>query len=261
MTQKDLKKMQFNAETIQRGSQGPAVEELQIRLAGFRGTIWDGDFGPGTELQVITFQKEYMKMAGPTGVVDQPVFNALQEFGEEFPIDFNKLKCPCGECEGFGKGQFKDPYRSDRPKIEAYHLFEYPGIHKAILHSYRAALFFAKDSEFGDPFISSGYRCHVNNKNKGRRSTNHMGKAIDCDLLMLEGDDKRDDSIRCDKFRGYLVEKSNFQIGWNSRNKKSLEPSNIAPTWIHMDVRSFSKIYLQEKYFVTNEQELDDNDL
>ena len=52
-----------------------------------------------------------------------------------------------------------------------------------------------------------------------------------------------------DMFRGLLVEKSNFQIGWNGRNKKSLEPSSIAPTWIHMDVRSFSKKYLQEKYF------------
>ena len=64
-----------------------------------------------------------------------------------------------------------------------------------------------------------------------------------------------------DMFRGLLVEKSNFQIGWNSRNKKSLESSSIAPTWVRMDVRSFSKKYLQEKYFVTTEQKLDSNDL
>ena len=140
-------------------------------------------------------------------------------------------------------------------------MFEYPGIHKAILQSYRAAQFYAQDPDFGPPFLTSGYRCHVNNKNKGRKSTNHMGKALDCDFSLQEGEDKRDDANRFDKFRGLLGEKSNFQIGWNGGNKKSLEPSNIAPTWVHMDVRSFSKKFLQEKYFVTTEQELDSNDL
>jgi hypothetical protein len=253
--------MIFNSVNLSRGSKGVAVEELQIRLAGFRGTTWDGDFGPGTELQVITFQKEAMKVEEPTGVVDQKVFKALEEFAKEFPIDFEKLKCPCGQCEGFGKGQFKGQYREDKPEIEAYYLYEYPGIHKAILQSYRAAQFYAQDPDFGTPFITSGYRCHVNNKNKGRKSTNHMGKALDCDFPLKDGEDKRDDSIRCDKFRGQLVEQANFQIGWNGRNKKSLEPSNIAPTWVHMDVRSFTQKYLQEKYFVTTEQELDNNDL
>lgn len=253
--------MKFRSENLSRGTKGIAVEELQIRLAGFRGTTWDGDFGPGTELQVNTFQKEYMKAEEQTGVVDQKVFEALEDFTQEFPIDFDKLKCPCGECEGFGKGQFKDQYREGKPEIEAYYLFEYPGIHKAILQSYRAAQFYAKDPDFGQPFLTSGYRCHVNNKNKGRKSTNHMGKALDYDFTLKKGDDKRDDANRCDRFRGQLVEQANFQIGWNGRNKKSLEPSNIAPTWVHMDVRSFSKQYLQEKYFVTTEQELDSNDL
>lgn len=253
--------MIFNSESLSRGSKGLAVEELQIRLAGFRGTTWDGDFGPGTELQVITFQKEVMKVEEPTGVVDQKVFEALEEFAKEYPLDFGPLKCPCGECEGFGQGRFKDQYREGKPEIEAYYLFEYPGIHKAILQSYRATQFYAKDPYIGPPFLTSGYRCHVNNKNKGRKSTNHMGKALDCDFSLKEGEDKRDDANRCDKFRGLLVEKSNFQIGWNGRNKKSLEPSHIAPTWVHMDVRSFTQKYLQEKYFVTTEQELDNNDL
>lgn len=253
--------MIFDSENLSRGSKGVAVEELQIRLAGFRGTSWDGDFGPGTELQVITFQKEVMKAENPDGLVGPKVFAALENFAKEFPVDFKPLKCPCGECEGFGKGQFKDQYREGKPEIEAYHLFEYPGIHKAILQSYRAAQYYAKDPDFGPPFLTSGYRCHVNNKNKGGKSTNDMGKALDCDFTLKEGDDKRDDANRCDKFRGLLVEKSNFQIGWNGGNKKSLEPSNIAPTWVHMDVRSFSKKFLQEKYFVTTEQELDSNDL
>ena len=253
--------MIFETESLSRGSRGTAVEELQIRLAGFRGTVWDGDFGPGTELQVSSFQKEYMKMTEPTGIVDLKVFEALEKFATEFPINFDSLKCPCKECAGFGQGQLKGRYRDNKNEIEAYHLFEYPGIHKAILHSYRAAQFFAKESAFPLPFLSSGYRCHANNIIKGRSSTNHMGKALDLDFPLKETEDKRDDGIRCETFRGVLVEKSNFQIGWNGRNKKSLEPSNIAPTWIHMDVRSFMPKYLQEKYFVTNEQDLDSNDI
>jgi len=33
-------------------------------------------------------------------------------------------------------------------------------------------------------------------------------------------------------------------------NRKSLEPSNIALSWIHMDVRNYSSNYLDDKYFV-----------
>ncbi len=252
--------MKFASENLSRGSKGVAVEELQIRLAGFRGTIWDGDFGPGTELQVITFQKEYMEVEDPDGIVGQNVFEALENFSKEFPIDFDKIKCPCGECTGFGQGHFKGEYRKE-PHIEAFHKYEYPGIHKVILQCYRAVLFYAKTEGFDPPFLSSGYRCHIRNQQKSRKSTNHMGKAMDFDFPRKPGEDKKEDSFRCDKFRGIMIEKSNFQIGWHGRNKKSLEPSNIAPTWIHMDVRSFSAKYLQDKFFVATEQELDNNDL
>jgi hypothetical protein len=252
--------MTFNSETLQRGSRGLAVAELQIRLAGFRGTVWDGDFGPGTELQVMTFQKQHMALEAPSGVVDQTVFDSLESFAEEYPVNLEKLKCPCEECNGFGQGRFKGEYRKE-PHIEAFHKYEYPGIHKVILQSYRAVQFYAKSEGFDPPFLTSGYRCHIRNQQKGRKSTNHMGKALDFDFPRKPGEDKRDDGIRCDKFRGLIVEKSNFQIGWNGRNKKSLEPSNIAPTWIHMDVRSLSKKYLQDNFFVTTTEELDSNDL
>jgi len=41
---------------LQKGQLGDDVVELQLRLAGFRGTLLDGDFGPGTELQAKVFQ-------------------------------------------------------------------------------------------------------------------------------------------------------------------------------------------------------------
>ena len=40
-------------------------------------------------------------------------------------------------------------------------------------------------------------------------------------------------------------------------NRKSLEPSRIAPTWVHYDVRSYARAYLRESYFVRSLEELD----
>lgn len=249
--------MAFGKNALYRGAKGAEVEELQLRLAGFYGTVWDGDFGPATEYQVMAFQRLYMKMNNPTGTVENDTFDAIERFVNEFPIDFIKLRCDCGECEGFGQERFKGEYRPEKAEIEAYHRYEYPGIHKAILHTYRATQFYVQEAGYDLPFITCGYRCWINNEIKGRKSTNHMGKALDCDFPMHSGENKRDDMNRCDAVRGILVEKSNFQIGWGAANRKALEPSNIAPSWIHMDVRSYAPRYLEERYFVKRPDELD----
>ena len=236
--------MEFGTTVLKRGQNGPLVIELQMRLAGFRGTVWDGDYGPGTERQVLAFQKDVMGPTTPTGVFDRKTAEALIAFGEKYKIDFAPLKCPCGVCSGFGKGQFKNECAVGKPVVEAFHRYEYPGIHKAILHAFRATQFYCEKKGIAKPFLTSGYRCWVQNGAKGRESTNHMGKAIDCDFPMMAGDDKRDDMNRCDQVRGFLVETSDFQIGWSGTNRKALEPSSIAPTWIHMDVRSYQKQFL-----------------
>ncbi len=119
--------MNFGAKAMLRGNKGSEVEELQIRLSGFRGTTRDGDFGPGTELQVVAFQRDYMEMTKPTGIVGDETFSALKRFSQEFPIDFKKLKCPCGQCDGFGQNRFNGKYRTGKSKVEAYHRREYPG--------------------------------------------------------------------------------------------------------------------------------------
>lgn len=253
--------MAFGDNTLSRGSRGAEVAELQIRLSGFRGDTWDGAFGPGTEMQVMAFQRDFMKMDEPTGLTEADTFKALDRFAKKFALKFEKLKCLCGQCEGFGKGKFKDKYRAEKPKIEMYYKREYPGIHKAILHSYSAAKFYAKEAGHGNAFITCGYRCWINNEQKGRKSTNHMGKAVDLDFPMKPGDDKKDDCERCDSVRSILVEKCNFQIGWGASNKKALEPSRIAPSWVHMDVRCFNKKYLADKFFVKNMEDLLDKNL
>jgi hypothetical protein len=167
------------------------------------------------------------------------------------------LACPCGVCGGFGLGRFKNQYGASASKIERLHRYEYPGIHKAILHTFRAAQFYARQSGMGLPHLSSGYRCWEDNRRRGRSSTNHMGKAVDIDFVLQPGEDKAQDRNRCEIFRGILVRKSGFQIGWGAGNIKALEPGSLAPTWVHMDVRCYEPAYLDDRYFVTGAAQLD----
>jgi hypothetical protein len=238
--------MEYGQRVIRRSDSGDDVQELQLRLAGFRGTVPDGDFGPGTELQVVSFQRDFMKMPQPTGVADRSTLEAIEGFGAQYPIDFQALRCTCRQCGGFGRGRFKGKYRPGTPKAEAYHQYEYPGIHRMLLWAVRALFFYAPKDQF---VITSGYRCPVHNQKFGRTSTNHHGKAIDVDVVLRPGEDKRDDMRRCDGLRGLIVEKSTAQIGWGANNRKALEPSNIAPTWVHYDVRCYDSRYLEDRFF------------
>jgi len=246
--------MKYGERVIKRGLKGPDVRELQIRLAGFRGTIPDGDFGPGTELQVVKFQQDFIGMDNSTGEVDADTMEAIDRFAEQYPIDFDALACPCGTCGGFGQGRFKGSYRISGSKTEMYHRYEYPGLHRMLLWAMRAVFFYQPENDF---IVTSGYRCAERNKQTGRTSTNHHGKAVDFDVPLKPEEDKRDDMNRCNWIRGLIVERSQAQIGWNAKNRKALEPENIAPTWVHYDVRTYDRKYLADSYFCKNSDELD----
>lgn len=237
--------MPYGDRILKQGLNGDDVVELQVRLAGFRGTLPDGDFGSGTELQVKVFQADVMKMATPTGVVDRATFQAIDQLAQRFPIDFNQLRCRCGTCSGFGQGKFKGLYFGS-VKTEQNYRYEYPGIHRMILWAARALFAYRPDMQF---VFSSGYRCSVDNQIHQRTTTNHHGKAVDIDIVLPTGMSKRDDMARCDEVRGLLVAKSNAQIGWLGANRKSLEPADIAPTWVHYDVRSYEPKYLKDDFF------------
>ena len=86
------------------------VRNLQDGLSGFRGTMPDGEFGPGTERQVINFQRDYTRMPQPNGKADAETLRAVDKFADAYPFDFGKLKCPCGQCAGFGSGKDKGVY-------------------------------------------------------------------------------------------------------------------------------------------------------
>lgn len=244
----------YGARTIRTGVKGDDVAELQLRLAGFSGGAPDGDFGPGSEQQLMQFQRDVMAMQSPDGVAGAQTFAALDRFAADYPFDFSELKCKCGTCSGFGQGRFKGEYREGKPKVEAYNNYEYPGMHRMLLWAVRAAFFYHSNYQFS---INSAYRCAEDNRQHKRSSTNHHGKAIDIDVPRKPGETKEDDARRCDAIRADLVEKSNAQIGWGATNKKSLEPAKIAPTWVHYDVRCFASKYLQDQFFCASLGELD----
>jgi hypothetical protein len=122
-----------------------------------------------------------------------------------------------------------------------------------LLWAVRAAYFYMPEHRF---VITSCYRCSVDNASHHRTSTNHHGKAIDMDIVAKAGEDKQDDMVNCDAARGRLVVTANAQVGWLAANRKALEPSNIAPTWVHYDVRCYAPEYLTDDAFCKTPPEL-----
>jgi hypothetical protein len=81
--------------------------------------------------------------------------------------------------------------------------------------------------------------------------------VIDIDIAALPGEDKQDDMVKCDAARGRLVSTADAQIGWPASNRKALEPSNIAPTWVHYDVRCYEPKYLGDEMFCKTPEDFD----
>jgi hypothetical protein len=249
------RKYAYGDRPLGRGCAGADVVELQVRLAGFRGTVPDGEFGPGTERQVMTFQRDFMRMKKPTGIVDRRTMQAMDRFARTFPIDFARLRCPCGRCGGFGSGRFRGEYVAGKPATEPFHRYEYPGMHRMLLWAVRAARFYAGPGGFA---ITSGYRCAFDNDDHGRSTTNHHGKAIDIVFAPRGRARARNAKAHCDAMRGLIVETADAQVGWHARNRKALEPADIAPTWVHYDVRCYEPKYLRDEFFCTTLRQLDD---
>lgn len=245
---------------VKEGDENKLVQEINIRLAGFGGNVPTKKFTSRTVDMIKQFQKDYMEI-DPTGKVCGETLEAIDEFESKYPIKFSELKCDCGVCSGFGQGKYVEQKQKSNV-AEKYRKYEYPGIHRSLLWAYKAMMFYMAKKEGGKYSInkiSSGYRCHEDNKQHGRSSTNHMGKAID---IHFNKDGKRTrDILDVEKVRDNIIIPTNkAQINWGSKNKFSLEPSRnasfVATTWIHMDVRQFELEYLKDEFFANTEAKI-----
>lgn len=244
---------------IKKGDKNELIREINIRLAGFGGNIPTEEFTDRTEKMIKQFQRDYMKVP-ETGKVCGNVLRAIDEFQNKFTIDFNEAKCKCGKCTGFGDGSNKGKYLNGN--TEAYHKYEYPGIHRSLLSSLRSVKFYlSKDGRYSFNKISSGYRCRFHAEYLKKPTTNHMGKALDLHFNDKNGRTKEVsdiEAIRKDIFNKYLGAKWD----WKEKNIFNLESTRVgATTWIHYDVREFDSVYLEDKFFVKDISSLNDKSI
>lgn len=243
---------------IKKNDKSELIREINIRLSGFGGNVPSDQFTERTEKMVKQFQRDYMKVV-ETGKVCGNVLKAIDEFQSKYIIHFDDIKCKCKKCKGFGNGLYKSVYVKGKPKEEAYHNYEYPGIHRSLVWALRAIMFYTsvkeKDLGYSVRCISSGYRCWEDNKLHGRSSTNHMGKALD--IHFNKKNVRVEELTRIEKIRDKIIlPYSNAQIRWKDDNVFSIEPSRksyekefISTSWIHIDVREFSSKYLENIFF------------
>ena len=244
---------------IKKGSpKSELIREINIRLAGFGGNVPTDEFTDRTEKMVKQFQRDYMKVP-ETGKVCGNVLMAIDQFQSNYSVDVNQAKCPCGQCTGFGNGKFATQ-KGDKNINEKNRKYEYPGIHRTLLWTLKAVKFYLatleKDKNLYVAKIHSGYRCNINNQQKNRTSTNHMGKAID--IHIYKNDNASTTESNCDKVRDVLIKYSGAKYRWTGVDFLALEPSTrnrigtefIATNWVHYDVRTFGLDYLKDDYFV-----------
>jgi len=229
------------------------IFEINVRLSGFGGMLPTEEFTELTEKGVKQFQRDYMKMPEPSGVVDNDTLEAIEKFSEEWCETLLDYKCLCNasgsevkqskRCSGYGKGMEN----------------ERPGIHRCLLWGISALkYYFSQQTEYKYRQISAGYRCAADNEAKGRPTINHMGSAVDLQFNYNNGKTPIDRSkinklknIRDEFFIKYL----NAVEGWAGRkNSYRLEPigtgKNESYSWIHVDVVMFEKKYQTDEFFV-----------
>ena len=245
---------------IKIGDKNELIREINIRLAGFGGNIPTDEFTDRTEKMIRQFQRDYMKVP-ETGKVCGNVLRAIDEFGNKYTVDINEGKCPCKECNGFGNG-LNSNERGNSKILEMYRKYEYPGIHRTLIWVEKAIKFYLANQEKSKKLrvglIFSGYRCNANNRQKGRKSTNHMGKALDLHIYGVSNTSNTE--ATANTVRDLLLKYTKAEYRWKGKNVIALEPSTrnrigkefIATTWVHYDVRTFDLEYLKDEYFVKN---------
>jgi ribosomal protein L21E len=252
---------------IKKSAKGDIVVEINIRLSGFGGGVPSDVFDEFTEAKVKQFQKDYMKIENPSGEVDEETASKIDEFGQKFTVDFDRLKCPCGKCGGFGKGRNKGIYKyydkineelTLTSKNESYNWYEYPGLHRSVLWVVKGAMYYYSVNTNPELsiHISSGYRCNDNMEEKKRYTCNHIGKAVDLHIYEKKNGEWQRQSgqnvingKRSNELRQHFEAKTEAVLQWKKQNHFSLEDSTLAKTWVHIDCRMFDDIYMKDSFF------------
>ena len=253
---------------IVNGEISERVMELRIRLAGFGGLKPGNTFDDATQAAVKLFEKDVMGKSDPTGTVDLAFAQRMDLFAAEWPILFKQIACPCGKCGGFGDGKNKGQYYKT-PKAEKYHNYEYPGIHRCVLWGARALMFYCS-KEYANSIrfmrFDSGYRCRIDNVNKHRPTTNHMGKAVDMwfETYRANSWNRGDADVNfasCNKVRALAVQRMKASTHWVPAGEFGLERGGKSPgeasTWVHLDVREWPGDFLEDSFFAKTSQELE----
>jgi len=256
------------------------IREINIRLAGFGGNVPTDKFTDRTEKMIKQFQRDYMKVP-ETGKVCGNVLVAIDDFSMKFDISntfWGQIKCSCSTkgrnatsklkginemnaCDGFGDHTGKLTYGGNA-NSEKFHRYEYPGIHRSLLFGIKALQFyFSKQKKYKIDHVTSGYRCRF----KNYTTTNHQGKAIDIQFSKgtweIRGEQRNNLGALRDIRDEIYIKHLGAQKEWPGKNLYSIEPIDLLYdrrgnvrfdhtfSWIHVDVREFDPIYLEDKYF------------
>lgn len=272
---------------IKKGDKSELIREINIRLAGFGGNVPTDEFTDRTEKMIKQFQRDYMQVT-ETGKICGNVLLSIDDFSRKFDLSnafWNQMKCSCetkgkkaksklrgveelNSCSGFGDHTGKSTYKTT-PHNEANHNYEYPGIHRSLLFGMKALQFyFNKQNVYKIDQVTSGYRCRF----KNYKTTNHQGKAID--IQFSKGDWQIRNAVKKnlktleDIRDSFYIKYLGAQKNWPDKNLFSTEPIDLLYypdgslrydytfSWLHIDVRQFDSVYLEDKYFCKNTNDL-----
>lgn len=136
------------------------------------------EFTDRTEKMIKHFQKDYIKIT-PTRRICGNLLKAIDAFQENTNVNFNDINCKCGGSNGYGSETYSSHYQYTSIS-ESRRAYGYLGVHRSLLHGCRTSIFYLekdKSLRHKNKLIFSGYRCWINNDQKGCKSTNHMGRS------------------------------------------------------------------------------------
>ncbi|SHM88031.1 glycoside hydrolase family protein [Flavobacterium saccharophilum] len=256
---------------IKKGDKSDLIREINIRLAGFGGNVPTDEFTDRTEKMIKQFQRDYMKVP-ETGKICGNVLKAIDEFCEKWGEKITEYTCLCknvssiqSKCSGFGKGRYKREYSSSS-RIERFHKYERPGIHRSLLWGISTLRFYISNQNvYKYMWKTAGYRCWEHNNSVPRRSTNHMGKAVDIQFskngVPIQGKKGSNISLLNEINEKFYSKYLKAKYQWvDGKNNFSIEPIGLSDghtySWIHLDVREFDNEYLDDKYFVKTQEKV-----